>query len=87
METKINYFTKIDQIAEVIGDSNIVHGTVTYEQPNYVLNGNEIKLDGKKHKSFNGRFKIVDGNLYFASPRKHKFFSLTGEFVCAVITK
>ena len=73
---KLNYFTSLNQIAEHIGDRIVFHGSCFVNQAKDELNGNQVTVAGREQRTFIGRFQMIDGQLFFAMPRRKKFFRL-----------
>lgn len=74
---KINYFTKLNSIEEHIGDRVIFHGLCTTSEP--VMSTCDmmpIHTIGRKEVTYSGRFQMIDGTLWYASPRKKKFHQI-----------
>jgi hypothetical protein len=74
---RINYFTKLSQIEEIIGERTVFHGNCVVNCPNYELENGWLKLAGRTQRSYEGRFKMINGELWFASPKRKTFSCLT----------
>ena len=84
--SKANYTTKIENLEEIL-DGKIAHGTLSGWITNLTLVGNEIVIEGEKQVNWIGRFKMVDGIIWFSKKNGKKFFRFTPNFESALIEK
>lgn len=75
--TQINYFTKLSQIEEIIGERTVFHGSCVVNCPNYEIKDGWLTLVGRAQRTHSGRFQIINGALWYARANKKKFFQLT----------
>lgn len=88
IQVNINYFTKKEEAFHKIGSLTRFDGTLTTAEPNLVLEGNTLRIEGTKQQTFIGRFIFDDaGNLFFAGARKKNYFRITGKFESLLIVK
>jgi hypothetical protein len=74
--TQINYFTKLSQIEEIIGQRTVFHGSCVVNCPNYEMKDGNLTLAGRVQRTHSGRFQIINGTIWYAKANKKKFFQL-----------
>lgn len=84
--SKVNYTTKIEHLEEIL-DGKIAHGTLSGWITNLTLVDGSIVIDGEKQVNRVGRFKIVNGVIYFSKKNGRKFDRFRPRFESALIEK
>lgn len=84
--SKVKYTTKIEHLEEIL-EGKIAHGTLSGLVWNWILEDGVMKCEGKKQVHWIGRFKMIDGVIWFSKKNGKKFTRFFPQFECALIEK
>lgn len=84
--SKVNYTTKIEHLEEIL-DGKIAHGTLSGWTWNWVLEDGKIECRGEKQVIRVGRFKMVNGVIWWSKKGGRKFNRFSHRFESALIEK
>ena len=73
---QINYFTKLRQIEEIIGERTVFHGSCAVNCPKYEMKNGNLTLVGRAQRIYSGRFSITNGTIWYAKADKKRFLQI-----------